>query len=200
MIGIIDYGMGNIFSLQAALNRLNVKNELVFAVDKLDDYKALMLPGVGAFKDAMINLEKLGLDKALVEWTTKGKPLLGICLGMQLFFEISREYGNTKGLGLIPGTIEKIPARVKIPHIGWNKLNIENNHPIFKDLNQGYVYFVHSYFAKMPRDLILAQAPYGVEIPAIVAKNNIVGMQFHPEKSGQTGLKLLENWIQSVNA
>lgn len=199
MIGIIDYGMGNIFSLQGALKRLNIPNELTSNIEDLDKYKALILPGVGAFKDAIENLKELKLDKALKDWTEKGRPLLGICLGMQLLFEESYEYGYFKGLGFLPGKIEKIPAGLKVPHMGWNLLNKDKESYLFKDITEGYVYFVHSYYAKDAEKVTLASTQYNTMIPAVVGQKNILGMQFHPEKSGQTGLKLLKNWYETIN-
>ena len=198
MIGIIDYGMGNIFSLRGALNRLNTRHLLVDNPGQLEKCTALILPGVGAFGDAMENLKSTGLREELICWVKQGKPLLGICLGMQLLFEFSQEYGYHAGLGLLPGTIKKLPPNLKVPHMGWNLLEIRREHQVFQGFTPGHVYFVHSYYAHTPQENVLASAGYGIQIPAIVGRGNLIGMQFHPEKSGLVGLDLLENYLKMV--
>ncbi|MFZ7104800.1 MAG: imidazole glycerol phosphate synthase subunit HisH [Peptococcaceae bacterium] len=198
MIGIIDYDVGNIFSLTAALKRLGCNTRLVKEENDGRDCRALILPGVGAFGDAIKHLQNDRLDRLLTGWAGDGKPLLGICLGMQLLFEQSEEYGLHRGLGLLPGEIVKIPSGVKIPHMGWNRIVYDQEHYLFTGLQESYVYFVHSYYAATRDERILASAAYGTKIPAVVGKDNIIGMQFHPEKSGRAGLKLLENWVNHL--
>jgi len=196
LIGIVDYEMGNIFSLRAALGRLGCEYKLVSEKADISGCSALILPGVGAFGDAIKNLKTKELDKVLINWIKQGKPLLGICLGMQLLFGGSEEHGFFQGLGILPGTVKKIPPGVKVPHMGWNELKVAKDHYLFQDFfSQGYVYFVHSYYACTTAEYILATTSYGIEIPAIVGKGNILGMQFHPEKSGAVGMKLLANWV-----
>jgi len=196
MIAIIDYGAGNIKSLQFALERLNIPSELTSDREKLEQADALILPGVGAFPDAMKQLRATGLDKVVKSEVTKNKPLLGICLGMQMLFETSDEGGKSEGLGLLQGDISLIPDTVKVPHMGWNTLELHQDKPIMKHVNDGdYVYFVHSYYAAgTDKKDIVADAKYEVSVPAVVQKDNIIGIQFHPEKSGETGLQILKNF------
>jgi len=198
MIGIIDYDSGNIFSLAAAFKRLGVNHQLVVKVSDLKSCNALVLPGVGAFGDAMHSLREKGLEQEVSKWAGSGKPLLGICLGMQLLFENSEEHGIHRGLGILPGTIKKITGQVKVPHMGWNELDVLQSHNIFNNSTDGYVYFVHSYYAETTSEVILAATDYNGQIPAIVGKANVLGMQFHPEKSGSVGMALLENWVKSI--
>ena len=198
MIAIVDYGVGNLFSLQSSLKA--VGGEPVVSGDPEVLLKAdkILLPGVGAFGDAAEKLRSTGLHQVVLEQAKKGTPLLGICLGMQLLFEKSYEYGEHEGLGLIPGTVApiegKIPAELKIPHIGWNGLIFpEKRSPIFKDLNPGdHVYFVHSYAAVDCDDYVSARTEYGALLTAAAEKDNVFGCQFHPEKSGPVGLKILK--------
>ena len=201
-IGVIDYGMGNLFSVEQALKRLNV--EVIVTSDKaqLDQADALVLPGVGAFPDAMKRLQETDLINYIKE--TK-KPLLGICLGMQLLFEASEEVTPTNGLGIFKGRIERFKGVSRIPHMGWNDVTLEQtpdwlqNKTLPKDR---FVYFVHSFYATnmAPRQLIAAAQYEGVTVPGIVAKDNFTGMQFHPEKSGQFGVFLLREWANGVEA
>ncbi|KJS19444.1 MAG: imidazole glycerol phosphate synthase [Clostridiaceae bacterium BRH_c20a] len=200
MIGIIDYDSGNIFSLAAAFNRLDANHRLVTAPTEINNCTALVLPGVGAFGDAINNLKAKGLNEAILHWVNAGKPLLGICLGMQLLFEKSEEHGIYQGLGILPGTIRRITGQVKVPHMGWNKLHIISNHNLLQNISDGYVYFVHSYYAAEASEVVLASTFYGEEIPAVVGKNNVLGMQFHPEKSGPVGMTLLKNWVELIEA
>ncbi len=194
MIAIIDYGVGNLFSLEHSLNRINAESVVTSDINKIKSADKLILPGVGAFGDAARILKDGGLDVVIKEECKKDKPLLGICLGMQLLFEKSYEYGEWEGLGLIKGEVVPIKQYVndlKIPHMGWNSLIFKDDNPIFRDIKQGdYVYFVHSYFAKCHEGLS-ATTMYGAELTAAVRKNNVYGTQFHPEKSGETGLKIL---------
>ncbi|OZU88993.1 imidazole glycerol phosphate synthase subunit HisH [Virgibacillus indicus] len=201
MIAIVDYGAGNIKSLQFALNKLNLASCLTTDVQTIEQSNAIILPGVGAFKDAMETLDHLGLTKTLLEEAANGKPLLGICLGMQLFYEKSFEDGEWEGLGLLQGNVSRISNSVKVPHIGWNTLARLINSPLVKDLsNQDYVYFVHSYAVQdYEQNSLIASTSYGGIIPAIVQQNNIIGMQFHPEKSGKTGLQLLQNFGELIS-
>lgn len=196
MIAIIDYGAGNIKSLQFALERLNIPSELTNDREKLEQADALILPGVGAFADAMKQLRATGLDEVVKAEVAKNKPLLGICLGMQMLFETSDEGGKSTGLGLLKGDITLIPDTVKVPHMGWNSLELHQDKPIMKEVKNGdYVYFVHSYYAAgTDKNDIVAAAEYEVSVPAVVQKGNTIGIQFHPEKSGETGLQILKNF------
>ncbi|MEI2664833.1 imidazole glycerol phosphate synthase subunit HisH [Rossellomorea sp. LJF3] len=206
MIGIVDYGMGNLFSVSKALERLNVPYFISDVQEELLRADGLILPGVGAFKDAMSLLETTHLKETILTFAASGKPLLGICLGMQLLFEESKENGATKGLALLPGEVLRIPKEdregnaYKVPHMGWNLLRFQKNSTLLEGLTEGYVYFVHSYYVhEGSKDVIVASADYaGVEIPAVVSRGNIFGMQFHPEKSGELGMQLLENFTKRV--
>lgn len=205
MIVIIDYGMGNLKSVRNALNYLGIENKISDDYDEIRKADALILPGVGAFPDAMDTIEKLGLDKVIKEETEKGKYLLGICLGMQLLFEKGYEGLERTGLGLIKGNIVKMKddreKNVKIPHIGWNNLKYNRKDILFKNIDEGkYVYYVHSYFAQSYNDEdLVAYSEYGEnKIPGIVRRNNIIGAQFHPEKSGTVGLDILKNFGELI--
>ena len=208
MIAVIDYGVGNLFSLLSSLNYVGLNTKLTNDIEEIKNAKGIILPGVGAFRDAIGNLEKYGLKETLISEAKKGKPFLGICLGMQMLFEKSYEYGEYEGLGLINGTVEEIKKYIsknsdlKIPHMGWNSLIINDSFKddkILKDVdNNEYVYYVHSYFAKTDMKNIVAYSEYGTKIPGIVKNENVYGMQFHPEKSGDTGLKLLKNWGELI--
>ncbi|WP_455662019.1 imidazole glycerol phosphate synthase subunit HisH [Pradoshia sp.] len=203
MIGIIDYGMGNLFSVHNALIRLGAETVISGDPEVLASCEGLILPGVGAFPDAMTALRKQELDVFLNEYIKSGKPLLGICLGMQLLFESSDEHGYSTGLGFLKGHIAKFAGvdqygnMYKVPHMGWNKLHFQLEHPLLDGLEEDYVYFVHSYYAEIEqRSELLASASYDVEVPGIVGLGNVMGMQFHPEKSGQMGKALLQNYIK----
>ena len=208
MIAVIDYGVGNLFSLLSSLNYVGLDTKLTNNIEEIKNAKGIILPGVGAFRDAIGNLEKYGLKETLISEAKKEKPFLGICLGMQMLFEKSYEYGEYEGLGLINGTVEEIKKYIlensdlKIPHMGWNSLIINErfkDDKILKDVdNNEYVYYVHSYFAKTDTKNIVAYSEYGTKIPGIVKNENVYGMQFHPEKSGDTGLKLLKNWGELI--
>jgi imidazole glycerol-phosphate synthase subunit HisH len=193
MIGIVDYGMGNLFSVSKALERLGAE----YFISGEDFFQAdgLILPGVGSFRDAM---ERLPVD-AIKEFVASEKPLLGICLGMQLLFKKSEENGPTEGLGLLPGEVRRFPGEnYKVPHMGWNKLEFLQPSPLLKNLQEDYVYFVHSYYVE-PSEVTLAKAQYHEEVSAIVGRDNIFGMQFHPEKSSKLGMALLNNFLQLVD-
>ena len=197
MVGLIDYGVGNLFSLASSFAAVGTDAEIVSTPDGLRRSDRLILPGVGAFRDAADKLRATGLDSVLLEETRNGKPLLGICLGMQMLFEKSLEYGEHAGLGLLKGTVKPIrdviPAEYKIPHIGWNALTLTRpDCPLFSGLSGGeYMYFVHSYHASGCGDSLAAVTEYGGTLTAAVWKDNVFGCQFHPEKSGTAGLSIL---------
>lgn len=198
MITIIDYGAGNLFSVQNALNYLGVENRISSRAEDIISADKLILPGVGAFPDAMKMLDEAGLTDVIKE-QAKQKPLMGICLGMQMLFDKSYEFGETAGLGLIPGTVELMhPADdLVIPHIGWNAL--EKNEPcaLLDGVNEGdYVYFVHSFAAVTDSKNVAAYCDYGMKVPALVTSGKVYGCQFHPEKSGKTGLTILKNFCE----
>lgn len=201
MIGVVDYGMGNLFSVEKALERLGVPTFISDDPTTLQKADALILPGVGAFKDAIASL----YEKQLVEFLKmyiETKPLLGICLGMQLLFDESEENGVTKGLGMLQGRVIRLQEyneageRLKIPHMGWNQLTFHQNTPFFKEVEEKHVYFVHSYYVQMNHEHLIASCPYGLTVPAIVGTGNVYGMQFHPEKSGQLGMSLLSQFVK----
>ena len=205
MIAIIDYGVGNLFSLSSSFKAIGADTVITGDANIIKQADKLILPGVGAFGDAAKKLTDSGLDVIIKEQAAKGVPLLGICLGMQLLFEESHEYGCHKGLGLIPGQVVPmegdIPANLKIPHIGWNALHFvkqnETTNPLFQHIKDNdCVYFVHSYYAKNCDDALIATTEYGKELTAAVAYNNIFGCQFHPEKSGKVGLNILKAFIE----
>lgn len=197
MIAVIDYGVGNMFSLCRSLEKVGADSIVTSDFEQIKRADKLILPGVGAFGDAAKLIRQNGLDKLIIDECAAGKPLLGICLGMQLLFDKSYEYGEHSGLGLIGGEVLPLADYVsglKIPHMGWNSLDFVDDNPLFKSLNQGaFVYFVHSYFAKCNEGLS-ATADYGIKVTAAVRKGNVYGVQFHPEKSGETGLKILKNF------
>ncbi|NBJ70022.1 imidazole glycerol phosphate synthase subunit HisH [Clostridium sp. 1xD42-85] len=200
MISIIDYGAGNMKSLQLALEKTGMNSQITTDEATIKKSDAIILPGVGAFQDAMRVLKEQGLFSIIKQEVAKGKPLLGICLGMQLFFELSEEDGETEGFGFLSGKVCKISGDVKVPHMGWNNLIKHRNSPLCNNLpTDAFVYFVHSYAAGgLDANTLVASTIYGDTIPAIVQQNNIVGMQFHPEKSGSTGLELLANFREMI--
>ena len=204
MIAVVDYGVGNLFSLKSSLASIGA--EAVVSGDEavIRSADKILLPGVGAFEDAARKLRECGLDKVICDEAAKGKPILGICLGMQMLFEKSFEYGEHKGLGLIKGEVrpiaEVIGEGLKIPHIGWNALDFPKNkekNELFKYLKEGdFVYFVHSYYGANCEDSVIATSEYGAPLTAAVASNNVYGCQFHPEKSGEVGLKILKAFCE----
>jgi glutamine amidotransferase len=212
MIAIIDYGVGNLFSLGSSLEHLNIETIITKNPKEISASDKIILPGVGAFEDAMDKLKETGLVDLLMDQVAEGKPLLGICLGMQLLFEESHEYGCHKGLGLIKGTIASIQEDLigkngnelglKVPHIGWNKLIINpgsEKDPIFKYFEDGgYVYYVHSFYGRDCGENTIASSNYDLDISGIVRNKNVYGMQFHPEKSGEAGLGLLKAWASPI--
>ncbi|MFV0502672.1 MAG: imidazole glycerol phosphate synthase subunit HisH [Lachnospirales bacterium] len=197
MIGILDYGFGNLPNVKKALDFINVKSEIFSKKENINTYDKIILPGVGAFADATKKIRNEEIDKYLKEFVANEKDILGICLGMQLLFDRSYENGEYKGLGLLEGEIVRLPNNVKVPHMGWNLLNIKNNNGILKNLEDGYCYFVHSYYLETNANIVSGTTLYSKEINVCVEKNNIFGCQFHPEKSGETGLKILKNFADN---
>ncbi len=203
MIAVIDYGVGNVFSLCRSLEAIGQNPVVTGDPEELRKADRLFLPGVGAFADAAAKLRETGLDTVIKEEAAKGKPLMGICLGMQLLFEESYEFGRWEGLGLIPGKVVgmegTIPPELKIPHIGWNRLLFPDRprHPLLKTVKDGdCVYFVHSFYAAECDEAVIANAEYGRVLTAAVAKDNVMGCQFHPEKSGTVGLDILRTFCE----
>ncbi len=202
MTVIIDYGVGNLFSLKSSFERIGERTEVSSDPSTIMSADRLILPGVGAFGDAAEKLRKSTLDRTLKDFVRTGRPIMGICLGMQLLFGRSLEYGEHEGLSLLGGEIrpisERIPSELKIPHIGWNALSFKGEkNELFKYLNEGdFVYFVHSYSAVGCDECIIASTEYGAELTAAVARDNIYGCQFHPEKSGDVGLKILKAFCE----
>ncbi|MDR6225634.1 imidazole glycerol phosphate synthase subunit HisH [Desmospora profundinema] len=194
MIAVIDYGMGNLYSVSHALEKMGHSCRIVSQPEEVRKADGLILPGVGAFGDAMLELKKRGLVEAIRE-TAREKPLLGICLGMQLLFTSSDEHGYHQGLNLLAGHAKRLEGDINIPHMGWNGLRFAGPHPLLKGVEEGCVYFVHSYHVipDNPED-ILAVTDYHQTVTAIVGRNHLFGMQFHPEKSGKVGQRLLENF------
>ena len=194
-IGIVDYGVGNLKSVTNAMDYLGLETVITSDPQELERADAILLPGVGAFPDAADRLRQAGLDKLLIAQAEK-KPILGICLGMQLLFDAGEEVRECKGLGLVPGRVERIDTRRKLPHIGWNSMILQNNSPLFRGLDQGsYVYFVHTYCGVARREEnVIARTQYGADIVAAVQAGNVFGCQFHPEKSGEVGLHILKNF------
>lgn len=203
MIAIIDYGAGNIQSVYKALKFIGANCKVTSDKDEILNADGAILPGVGSFGDAMDTMTKRGIKDTIIEYTKSGKPFLGICLGLQLLFPESEETPGVKGLDIFKGTITKIPNQnrtLKIPHMGWNNISIKQKNGIFKDIEcEPYVYFVHSFYLKaQDKDIVAATTQYGVEIDAAVQKGNIIATQFHPEKSGEVGLKMLKNFVEMV--
>jgi len=201
MVAIVDYGVGNLFSLKSSFAAIGEMANVTSDTNEILSAGRIILPGVGAFSDAAAKLRKSGLDKAVVSAANEGVPLMGICLGMQLLFEKSYEYGEWAGLGLIEGSVrpisEVIPKEYKIPHIGWNALDIKRESPIFKYIKNGdFVYFVHSFYAADCGSATVAVSDYGAPLTAAVQSKNIFGCQFHPEKSGEVGLSILRAFCE----
>ncbi|MDR1613960.1 MAG: imidazole glycerol phosphate synthase subunit HisH [Campylobacteraceae bacterium] len=202
MIAVIDYKMGNLQSVINAAQKVGQKAVLIKEPEKLKNYKKAILPGVGAFGDGMRFLNKSGMSEAIKEFVHEGKMLLGICLGMQLLFEKSSEFGNHTGLGLIEGDVvafdkNRFDTPLKVPHVGWNSLKIKQENPLLKDLKDGtYLYFVHSFHVKTDDKYIAALTHYGYDFASVVKKDNIFGFQPHPEKSHESGLKIYKNFME----
>jgi len=201
VIGIVDYNMGNLASIINAFKRVGADIRVEKEPKNLEKYEKLILPGVGAFGDAMEHLRERGMDSAVIEYAKSKKPLLGICLGMQLLFESSKEFGDHRGLGLIEGDViafdkSKFNKRLKIPHMGWNELFVQKETPLFKNLPKDfYLYFVHSYHVVCDNRYAIGKTYYGYEFISAVQKDNIYGIQPHPEKSHNNGLKIIENFV-----
>lgn len=206
MIGIIDYGAGNLQSVEKALRYIGCDCEVVREPERLLKAEGAVLPGVGAFGEAMSGLEKRGLTEAVREYAGSGRPFLGICLGLQVLFESSEESPGVSGLRLLPGKILRLQTpsgeeRLKIPHIGWNSLSVRSPGWLLQGVEEEpYVYFVHSYYLKTEEGLVSASAEYGVTIHAAVERGNLAACQFHPEKSGETGLKILRNFADRTKS
>ena len=202
MIGIVDYNMGNLASVINAFAKVGADATLESDPSKLSRYDKLILPGVGAFGDAMEHLRSNGMDKAVKAYAQSGKPLLGICLGMQLLFESSEEFGSTQGLGLIPGKVVafdevKFDHPQKVPHMGWNELFVQKDTALFNELGKDfYLYFVHSFHAQCDDKYTIGKTHYGYEFVSAVQNDNIYGIQPHPEKSHENGLKIIENFAK----
>jgi len=201
MIAIVDYNIGNLASVINAFKVLGEDVVVESNPNRLKEYDKLILPGVGAFGDAMEHLRANGMDKAIKEYANSGKPLLGICLGMQLLFDSSEEFGSNSGLGLIEGRVvafneSKFEQKLKVPHMGWNELFVQKDTALFRDLpKEFYLYFVHSFHIECDDKYVIGKTYYGYDFVSAVNKNNIYGIQPHPEKSHKNGLKIIENFI-----
>jgi glutamine amidotransferase len=200
MIAIADYGIGNLGSVTKAFRRAGAEVRLTGDPDVLRRADALVLPGDGAFGATMAEVERRGLVPVLREAVAEGRPLLGICVGMQLLFEESEEHGRHAGLGLLPGRVRRIQGDLPVPHMGWNRLRRCRPHPVLDGVPDGaHVYFVHSYHCDAPADVVVATSDYGQDLAAIVAKGSVLGMQFHPEKSQDVGLRLVAGFVRLVD-
>jgi len=201
MIAIIDYNMGNLRSVQNAFNKIGAETKIVKDPDKLEAFDKVILPGVGAFGDAMEHLKKTGMQEAISAYAKGGNPMLGVCLGMQLLFETSEEFGNHAGLGLIEGEVKafditRFQTALKVPHMGWNDIVVKES-PLFDGLPKSfYLYFVHSFHVECEEKYIIGKTHYGYDFPSAVQKENIYGFQPHPEKSHENGLKILQNFTE----
>lgn len=200
MIAIVDYGMGNLRSVQKALEREGFPAKITRDSAEVEVAGGIILPGVGAFRDAMANLTAGGLDRAIKKAIAAGKPFLGICLGLQLLFEESEEFGATRGLGIFPGRVRRISWGVKTPHMGWNQVHFIRESPLARGIPSGtHFYFVHSYYVEpAEEDLVAGVTDYGRVFPALVGRGKVWGIQFHPEKSSALGLKILQNFGELV--
>lgn len=200
LIAIIDYGMGNLRSVKKGFEKQGFEAEITRDPGRAREAAGLVVPGVGAFRDAMENLQAAGLDKAILEAAAENKPLLGICLGYQLLFEESEEWGLTKGLGIFTGKVRRIPPGLRVPHMGWNQLEIKKPGTILAGIPDGAAfYFVHSYYVTSgSRDIVIAETEYGIKFASVVGRGNTFGVQFHPEKSSTLGLRILQNFGRLV--
>ena len=201
MVAIIDYGVGNLFSLKSSLKEIGAEAVVTSDEKVIAEADRIILPGVGAFEDAARKLRESGMAEVVKREAAAGKPMMGICLGMQLMFDVGYEYGVHEGLGLIRGSVrpiaDVIPEGYKIPHIGWNLLKFRKESPLFKYIKEDdYVYFVHSYYAAECDDSVIAVTEYGADLTAAVANGNVYGCQFHPEKSGEVGMKILKAFME----
>jgi imidazole glycerol-phosphate synthase subunit HisH len=203
MIAIVDYGMGNLRSVEKGFQKVGVEAQVVSDAKSVDNARAVVLPGVGAFRDCMKNIETLSLIEPIVKSIRSGKPFLGICLGLQILFTESEEFGIHKGLDILPGKVLRFQVDLKVPHMGWNTVKLLRIPPIFKDIkDNSFFYFVHSYYvAPEENNLIAGTTEYGIPFTSMIWKENIVATQFHPEKSQQTGLQILRNfgdWVKKT--
>lgn len=197
---IIDYGLGNLNSVQKGFERVGLETKISSDIEEIRKSNSIILPGVGAFRDAVKLLEEKNLMKVIIEEVNKGKNILGICLGMQLLYDKSFEKGEFDGLGLIKGNIKKFDISLKVPHMGWNNLKFQQNNPILKYIKEGdYVYYVHSYYAEGEEEDLIAYSEYEVKVPGIVNRENIYGIQFHPEKSGTVGHNILKAYKEIIS-
>ncbi len=195
---IIDYGVGNFRNVQKAFQAIGADAEITDSVETVNAAEVVVLPGVGAFGDAMNNLRRRGLDQPVLEAMRVGKPLFGICVGMQLLFDESDEMGHHQGLGILPGKVVRFPQGLTVPHMGWNQIEPERDHPLLKDVDLGdFAYFAHSYYvAPDDPNTVIARTDYGHRYPSIVGRDNVCAIQFHPEKSRQVGLQILKNFVE----
>jgi len=201
VIAVVDYGIGNLGSVTKGFRRAGAEVELSGDPELLRQAAALVLPGDGAFAAAMSEIEGRGLTPVLHEAIERGTPLLGICIGMQLLFEESEEHGRHRGLGVLPGRVRRFDGELNVPHMGWNTLRKRRPHPVLEGVEDGaHVYFVHSYYCDAPDEVVIAASDYGREFPAIVGRGNVLGLQFHPEKSQGVGLRLAANFVRSVGS
>lgn len=198
---VVDYGAGNLDNVLKAMRFVGLQPVVSADSAVIQNAAAVVIPGVGAFKSAKQRLDERGLSDVLIDFAKQGKPLFGVCLGMQLLFDSSEEFGLTQGLGLIPGVVKGLPVQAdfKVPQMGWNQNVVQQAHPLSAQLNQRYTYFVHSFYAQTPAEYVVASAPYGVvDVPSVVAKQNVMGAQFHPEKSGEVGLDVWRAFAEMV--
>ncbi len=200
MIAIIDYGAGNLRSVVNAVSKLGYQAKVTGSPADLLNAQAVILPGVGAAADTMENLQRLGLASSIQRFIAQGRAFLGVCIGLQILFTDTEEGGGHKCLGIIPGRVRKLPSGLKIPHMGWNQVKQRVSHPVFKDIPDGAnFYFVHSYFAEPDdKSLIAGETDYGIPICSVIARDNLVATQFHPEKSGESGLRMYANFLEMV--
>lgn len=196
-VAVVDYRTSNLLSIVKALQKVGAEVDLTQSAEQIEKADKLVLPGVGAFGAAMRNIESLGIKEELINFGRSGKPLIGICLGMQLLFNVSFEQGVYNGLALVPGEVVAFNSSVKVPHMGWNQVEFQKKSRLFDGLqDRQYAYFVHSYYVRADDDCIAGMTDYGVKFPAVVEQGNIFGIQFHPEKSQSFGLKILENFLR----
>jgi glutamine amidotransferase len=194
---VVDYRTSNLLSITKALEKVGGRVVVTQDPERISGAERLVLPGVGAYGTAMHNIDNLGMREAIVDFAKTGKPLIGICLGMQLLFQVSFERGIYDGLNLIPGEVVSFSSMVKVPHMGWNQVSFERESPLFRNLRNGlYAYFVHSYYARTEPTFVIGTSNYGVKFPAVVQRDNIYGIQFHPEKSQNFGLSILKNFVE----
>ncbi|MFZ5650426.1 MAG: imidazole glycerol phosphate synthase subunit HisH [Bacillota bacterium] len=196
MIAIIDYGMGNLRSVEKGFEKVGVRVKVVTDPDEVDRARGVVLPGVGAFADAMENLKNAGMDEAVKRAIKDGRPFLGICLGLQLLFEASEEWGHSHGLGILPGLVRRLPEKLKVPHMGWNQVKFTGDHPVFRGIpDNSSFYFVHSYYVDPEEQKVKAGVTdYGLSFASAVGYENVFAIQFHPEKSSALGLRILRNF------